>query len=216
MESKIRDYVESVFRDVPMSERAENIQSEILSNLLDKYRDLKNQGKTDEEAYAMAISSGGDLSGIAADLKGSPKGDRSKYVYTYDDRPETPAEKQYLKEKKKCSVFSSCLWPVVLCAYFLFSLFVSGMWGYSWVIFLVAGAVDCLYAAIVIKSNRKKRNSALCGAVWTGILSLYFIFSFATKRWDVSWILFILGIPLVKLVLTLVNKKGDGETDDEE
>lgn len=97
MENRIRDYIESVFRDVPESERAENIKSEILSNLLDKYHDLKNSGKTDEEAYAMAISSGGDLSGIVSDLKG----EKVKYSYAYEKQFERMYEKQYKREKKK-------------------------------------------------------------------------------------------------------------------
>lgn len=70
MESKIYDYIESVFRGIPQTERATTIKSEIFQNLVEKYRDLKQEGKSDDEAYAIAISSGGDLTGIAADLRG--------------------------------------------------------------------------------------------------------------------------------------------------
>ena len=217
MENRIRDYIESVFRDVPKSERAENIKSEILSNLLDKYHDLKNSGKTDEEAYAMAISSGGDLSGTVSDLKG----EKVKYSYAYEKQFERMYEKQYKREKKKCKAFSSFLWPIVVCAYLLYSFLVDGAWAYSWIIFIAASAVDCLYAAIVIKSNDGKKNSAIGGAVWTGITAAYFIVSFATMRWDVSWILFVLGVPLANLVRVIANKKeyddgDDGDDDDEE
>ena len=206
MENKIRDYIESVFRDVPMSERAENIKGEILSNLLDKYADLKSEGKSDEEAYAVAISSGGDLSGIVSDLKG----EKVKYSYAYEKQFERMYEKQYKREKKKCKVFSSVLWPLVD------SFFVSGAWAYSWIIFIAAAAVDCLYAAIVIKSNDIKKNSAIGGAVWTGITTAYFIISFATMRWDVSWILFVLGVPLANLIRAIVNKKEYDDDDDDD
>lgn len=97
MEEKIKSYVEGVFRDVPKSERAENIKSEILQNLTDKYRDLKREGRDDEEAYAIAISSGGDLSGIVADLKG----ENVKYSYAYEKQFEKMYDKQYKREKKK-------------------------------------------------------------------------------------------------------------------
>lgn len=69
MEERIKNYIESVFRGVPQTEHSESIKNEILQNLLDKYHDLKNEGRNDEEAYAIAISSGGDLSDIVADLK---------------------------------------------------------------------------------------------------------------------------------------------------
>lgn len=212
MENKIRDYIESVFRDVPKSERVENIKGEILSNLLDKYADLKSEGKSDEEAYAVAISSGGDLSGIVSDLKG----ENVKYSYAYEKQFERMYEKQYKREKKKCKVFSSVLWPLVVCIYLLYSFFVSGAWAYSWIIFIAAAAVDCLYAAIVIKSNDRKKNSAIGGAVWTGITTAYFIISFATMRWDVSWILFVLGVPLANLIRAIVNKKEYDDDDDDD
>lgn len=211
MESRIKDYIESVFRDVPKSERAENIKGEILSNLIDKYRDLKESGKTDEEAYAMAISSGGDLSGIVSDLKG----ENVKYSYAYEKQFERMYEKQYKREKKKCKMFSSILWPLVVCVYLLYSFFVNGAWAYSWIIFIAAAAIDCFYSAIAIKSNDRKRNSAVSGAVWTGITAVYFIVSFATLRWDISWMVFIVGIPFSNLIRAIVNKKEYDDDDDE-
>lgn len=122
MEEKIRQYIEGVFREVPESERSANIKCEVLQNLLDKYADLKSEGKSDDEAYAVAISSGGDLSGIVADLKG----ETVPYSYSYEKQFEKVYEKQYRREKKKCSRFDSLLWPLVTCAYLLFSFFVRG------------------------------------------------------------------------------------------
>ena len=41
-----------------------DVSQELLGNLLEKYADLKHQGKTDEEAYQAAVASFGDLSEI--------------------------------------------------------------------------------------------------------------------------------------------------------
>ena len=212
MEEKIQSYVNGVFRDVPKSERAETIRSEILQNLLDKYRDLKKEGKDDEEAYAIAISSGGDLSGIVADLKG----ENVKYSYAYEKQFEKVYDKQYKREKKKCATFSSCLWPITVCFYLIFSILVPQVWSFSWVIFILAAAVNNLFAYFVFKSNPKRKNDALKGTVWLGIVSLYLILSFTTRRWDITWIIFILGIAVSNLVRALTGKDEDGWDDEEE
>lgn len=203
MEQKIKCYVDSVFRDVPSNERAQSIKSEILSNLLDKYRDLREEGRSEEEAYAIAISSGGDLSGIVADLKG----ETVTYSYAYEKQFQRMYEKEYRKEKKKRAAFSSCLWPCVLCFYLLFSFLVPGAWAYSWILFPAAAAVDNLVAFLLIKSNPKKKGEAGRGALWLGILSFYFILSYTTHRWDITWIIFLIGVALSQLFHTLRESK---------
>ena len=213
MEEKIKSYVEGVFRDVPKSERAENIKSEILQNLTDKYRDLKREGRDDEEAYAIAISSGGDLSGIVADLKG----ENVKYSYAYEKQFEKMYEKQYKREKKKCAAFSSCLWPLTICIYFLISFLIPGIWGISWVIFILAAAINNLYAFFVFKSNPRRKSQALKSGVWIAIAALYLILSFTTGRWDITWLIFILGIAVSNLLHAISGKNEDGydEEDDD-
>lgn len=212
MEEKIKSYVDGVFRDVPMSERAENIKNEILQNLTDKYHDLKKEGRDDEEAYAIAISSGGDLSGIVADLKG----ENVKYSYAYEKQFEKLYEKQYKCEKKKCATFSSCLWPLTVCIYFLVSFLIPGLWGVSWVIFILAAAINNLYAFFVFKSNPRRKSQALKSAVWVGITALYLILSFATRRWDITWLIFILGVAVSNLVRAISGKNEDGYDKEED
>ena len=207
METRIRTYIDGVFRDVPVTERSESIKSEILQNLLDRYRDLLADGRSEEEAYAMAISSGGDLSGIAADLKGEGVG----YSYAYEKQFDRYYEKEYRKEKKKCAIFNGWFWPLVVCVYLCYSFLVSGAWSYSWILFIAASAVSNLYAYLTIKSNRKERRAAAGGAIWTGIVTVYFVLSFLTRRWDVTWLVFILGVALSRILSALEESKNKEE-----
>lgn len=212
MEEKIKNYVDGVFRDVPKNERSESIRSEILQNLTDKYRDLKKEEKSDEEAYAIAISSGGDLSGIVADLKG----ENVKYSYTYEKQFEKMYDKQYKKEKRKCAAFSSCLWPLTVCLYFVISFLIPGIWGASWVIFIVAAAINNLFAYFTIQSNPKRKTDALRGTLWVGLVAVYLIVSFATSRWDITWLIFLLGVALSNLIRAVTGKDEDGWDSEEE
>ncbi len=212
MEKKIREYIDSVFRDVPHSERADNIRSEILQNLLDKYADLLAEGRTPDEAYAIAISSGGDLSGIVSDLKG----EHVKYNYNYEKQFDKMYEKQYKREKKKCARFDSLLWPVTVCVYLLYSFLIRGAWAYSWNVFIVASALSSFYRFLTVKSNRKARRGALSSAVWTATVACYFLLSFLTGRWDITWILFILAIAISNIAEILVFREDDEDDEDDE
>lgn len=212
MESKIYDYIESVFRGIPQTERATTIKSEIFQNLVEKYRDLKQEGKSDDEAYAIAISSGGDLTGIAADLRG----ENVPYSYSYEKQFEKVYEKQYKREKKRCNTFYSWYWPVVACVYLLVGFLIRGAWAYSWILFLAAAAGANLYRFFVVKSNVRARRSALNGAVWTGTVAIYFILSFATMRWDVTWLVFLLGVAASNILHAVIFHSGDSEDDEDE
>lgn len=204
MEKKIIRYVEGVFSDVPSTDRTQRIKDEIIQNLLDKYADLVKAGKSEEDAYAIAISSGGDLSGIVADLKGETK----HYNYNYEKQFCKVYEKEYAREKKKCSSFNSLLWPVVTCVYLLFSMLVHS-WFYSWIIFLIACVISSAFKFYTVKSNSKVRRNALNSMVWMSATSLYFILSFITARWDMTWILFVLAVPMNKIAALLVFKEDD-------
>ncbi len=212
MEQKIKDYIEGVFREVPHSERADNIKGEILANLLDKYRDLIKEGKSPDEAYAIAISSGGDLSGIVADLKGQNVG----YNYNYEKQFDRMYEKQYRREKKKCARFDQLLWPITVCVYLLYSFLVPGAWGYSWNLFIISSALSSLNRFFIIQSNKKARRSALSSFIWTAAVAVYFAFSFLTARWDISWLIFILTIAVSNIVDILVFRPDDEDEEDEE
>lgn len=218
MEGKIRNYIESVFRDVPKTEHSETIKNEILQNLIDKYHDLKNEGRNDEEAYAIAISSGGDLSDIVADLKnGTASSDKIHQKIQQNVNYGHKYRYRILKkEKKKLDLFSSVFWPSIVLVYFIYSMLIDGAWSYSWIIWIIAPCIASLYKFITVKSNEKVRNNALSSAVWTGITSLYFIVSFATERWGVTWLIFIFGIAVSNIAKAAVRNNYDDDDDDDD
>ena len=212
MESKIYNYVDMVFADVKPTERSENIKSEIKQNLICKYRDMIAEGRSEEDAYAIAISSGGDLSGIVADLSGK----NVPYSYNYEKQFEKLYEKQYRREKKKLKRVSAVVWPVVTCLYLLYSFLVPGAWAYSWVIWLLAASGMNFYHAFVVKSREKERRGAASAGIWVAVVALYFLLSFFTGRWDVTWLLFIVAVAVSAIVKALLQKDNDDGTDDEE
>lgn len=93
MEKELQKFLNDAFApygDFPA--RADVIQ-ELLANLLEKYNDLKQQGKSDNQAYRMTIDSFGDVSEIMAQV---PHANRP----TRNDKPEASLYKTLISGVK--------------------------------------------------------------------------------------------------------------------
>lgn len=61
MNSKIKNYVDVLFSDIPGTKKARELKEEILSNMSERFEDYISQGKTENQAYSLAVSSMGDI-----------------------------------------------------------------------------------------------------------------------------------------------------------
>jgi uncharacterized membrane protein len=91
---------------------------------------------------------------------------------------------------KMLSLASGSLWCLVVLVYFVTSFFLWSRWELTWVIFLIGAALQCLLTAYFIPESKGK---SLTGAFWCGVVTLYFIVSFLTYRWEITWMLFLLA-----------------------
>lgn len=91
------------------------------------------------------------------------------------------------------------IWALGLGVYFLVS-FTTGAWHITWVIFPILGALDSLVSAIirnqealhsdVMFPSKQRVRKAVGKLIWAIGLAIYFIFSFATNAWYMSWLIF--------------------------
>ncbi len=65
----IQEHVDSLFREIPDSERKKALKKEIVENLNEKVSDLMAQGKAEEDAINRAIVEFGDISDIRDELR---------------------------------------------------------------------------------------------------------------------------------------------------
>ena len=61
MKDKLRNFIESLFEDAPKNKQTIELKEEMLQNLIDKYNDLVDSGKSSEAAYNIATASIGDI-----------------------------------------------------------------------------------------------------------------------------------------------------------
>ena len=100
---------------------------------------------------------------------------------------------------------SSLIWAIGLAVYLIVS-FLTMAWHVTWVIFPILGAVNALACAMIPAENptAAQRNNRLRkginGMIWAIGLALYFIISFATMAWYITWVIF----PIIGAVQGLV------------
>lgn len=70
MEHKLRDYIESLFATAPKTHQAYELKEEIIRNTIERYHDLLAEGKTQSEAYNLAIAGIGDINELIEALGG--------------------------------------------------------------------------------------------------------------------------------------------------
>lgn len=106
----IVNYVENMFKTLPKTEELKKLKSEILSNMEDKYQELKEDGKTENEAIGIVISEFGNIDEIIKEFGVEINNSKSEESLPtiYIDRV-----KEYLNVKKQTSFLVSI--GVALC-----------------------------------------------------------------------------------------------------
>ena len=107
---------------------------------------------------------------------------------------------------------SSLIWAIGLAVYLVLS-FLTGAWHITWVIFPILGAVNALVCALIPAENPTalRRNSSLKkginSMIWAIGLALYFIISFATMAWYITWLIFPITGAVQGLVRAILDLK---------
>ena len=107
---------------------------------------------------------------------------------------------------------SGLIWAVGLAIYLIVS-FLTMAWHVTWVIFPILGAVNALACALITAENptAAQRNNRLKkginSMIWAIGLALYFIISFATMAWYITWLIFPSIGAVQGLVLAILDLK---------
>ena len=196
MREKLIQYVNLLFAGTDRDE----VRDEILQNTLDRYDDLVDQGKSPEAAYRLAISGIGDI----GEILGSPQS-----AVCHAPVEEDPAVEHDNRMKHAASIAMYILCPIPL---FILSEFGWETLGLCMTMLLVAAATVLRLtmkrtekpSETVIRdtadSPREKLHDSIGSLIWTIGLVLYFIISFASGAWFITWVIF----PLIGAVQGLV------------
>lgn len=198
MKQQLIQYVELLFAGAPDSEE---IKQEILQNTLDRYDDLIAQGKSPEAAYRLAISGIGDINEILS----SPF---TPAVHPVREAIHQEVEDIQRKKMRAVAIAMYILSPIPL---FILSEVGVETIGLCMTLLLVAAAT-----ALIIITNRKsddepiprqsqnnprsELHKSIDSLVWAIGLVIYFVLSFSTGAWYITWVIF----PIIGCVQGLI------------
>lgn len=202
MREQLIQYVNLLFAGAPDSDE---IRQEILQNTLDRYDDLVSQGKSPEAAYRLAISGIGDVNEILGNSKST------YYEIPKDTQPPKQEEEKDDKETRTIKAWAIGLYICSPIPLFILSEFGLDTMGLCLTLLLIAAATIRLL--MIRKSNEneavhdktegphEKLKDTISGIVWGSGVALYFLISFLTHAWYITWIIF----PLCGCIQGLIN-----------
>ena len=215
MKEQLIQYVNLLFAG---AENCEDTRQEILQNTLDRYDDLVTSGKSPEAAYRLAISGIGDINEI---LGGKLPEVSASIPVTQTPIAEDDGDSGLKKLLRAAAIGLYILSPVPL---FVLSDIGTGTMGLCGTIALVAIATVMILLGrkktvdskgreaeeSVVLTPRQELRKGVNSLIWAIGLAVYFIVSFATMAWYVTWVIFpIIGAiqGLVKAILDLVEER---------
>ncbi len=209
MKEQLIQYVDLLFAG---TRDCEDIKQEILQNTLDRYNDLITEGKSPEAAYRLAIIGIGDMSEILGTVK--PVSHTGAYTDTAVSQTQkkldedTPVKK--VLRAIAIGLYILCPLPVIVLSE-LFSWDVLGVCGT--LCFIAIATVLLILGSTKEKEGKEKETASesplqksLNSLVWIIGLAVYFVLSFTTGAWYITWVIFpIIGAVqgLIKAILDL-------------
>jgi hypothetical protein len=211
MHEKLRKSVEELFQNAPKTNRANELKEELLANLTDKYDDLVSSGKNEEDAFKIAISSIGDVDELIEELKNND-------VFNY---------KNIEKQRKKSAILLSVsvglyIMSVVVLILLSEVFMVNENVAASIMLTIIAVATGIIIYSHVSRPRYVKSDDTIVeefkewkslnntqneiiksikSIMWLFIVAVYFVLSFVFGAWAYSWIIFIIGAAVEKIIV---------------
>lgn len=228
MEYNIRAYVDELFRDAPNTQRAYEMKVELVQNLLDKYNDLVACGKSEEDAYNITIYGIGDISELLEEMRrqetaqagGGASGNTYYTAIGYFRR------RSAALVAVAVGLYIFSVIPVVLLGVLSEETQNEYLAAFGGAIMLAIAAVatglliwnsltqpkrDDPPEIVIDRYNRTRGGSAWLKAVesgfWLLVVAVYFLVSFLTRRWDITWIIFIVAPAVSAILHTAAERK---------
>lgn len=220
MEDKLRAHMDHLFREVPVTKKSVELKEEILQNLVDKYHDLIAEGKSEEAAYNIAVASVGDISELLESLKEAATA------------PDPVTTEEYRQWKKRSSVlvpvavmlYILCVTPPIIadalnlndaigaCGLFVFIGVATAI-----IIFnnMSKPSVEKFDSTMMNEfkewknnqEDKKRARKSINSALWAIIVVLYFLISFSTGAWYITWVIFLIGAAAENIVKAFFDLK---------
>lgn len=205
MREQLIQYVELLFAGAA---DCEDIKQEILQNTLDRYDDLITAGKVPEAAYRLAITGIGDINEILGNT-----------VHTESVKIPSIAETEENDTPKKKLLRAIAVGLYILCPLPLIVLGDLGMGNLGLCGTLLIVAVATILIMLGAKKDTQEEKNkeqnppeselkkSITGLIWALGLAVYFLLSFTTRAWHMTWVIFPILGALDSLVSAIIRNQ---------
>ncbi len=193
MREQLIKYIEFLFKDTP---EKEDLKNEIMSNTLDKFDDLVSGGMSEDNAFNCSVSGLGDISSLISHGK---------------------SEKVYAGQKPRAFMLALAVALYILSLLPVIIFDDNERLGPSLMFVMIAVATAIIIyraaafkkydakadAEIETKAEENGKNTvknSIKSAIWALCIVAYFVVSFSTNAWYVTWVIFIIGAALSNIV----------------
>lgn len=200
MEEKLKQYVEQLFEHVPVNRKVLELKEELYANSVDRYRDLAEEGKSEEDAYRIVIRSIGSLDDLLREIEWE------------ETAVSVPPNHKYAQLK----AITVCLYLLGLVVFLMGVNFLydPGLVLMLTMLYYILPIGLNVYLAGMTKkqpnrkvsvveefkewqSGKRERRSVRISVsviIWSVVLCAYFLTSFLSGAWHITWILFLAAV----------------------
>lgn len=220
MEYNIRAYVDDLFQNAPRTQKAYELKIELTQNLIDKYYALIGEGKSEQDAYNLTVMSIGDVRELFAGLDEGPVQSGPVYI-----PPEDTSKRSAAVTAIAVMMYILSVVPVIV----LGAIGIFETLGVVLMFLMIAAATGLLIYNFATKpkrnmpdgtvvsdfkqwqtqnTQRKQLLKAIRSAYWPLVVAVYFLISFATMKWNITWVIFLIAPAvdsIIKAVFTLTD-----------
>lgn len=211
MNKRIENHINELFKYAPKTPQAEEVKSEILSNTLEKFNELKAEGINDETAFSIAISYIGNVSELINEYS------KDKDAVEMKRSVEKHKARQAMLLSVAVALYIMCVIPVIvssefgneiigICMMFIMIAVATGLIIYRAAtakLYTVEGAPTVVPFVEPMSKEAKKRSiirKNTMSALWTLVVAVYLLVSFLTGAWHITWIIFLIAGAASKLI----------------
>lgn len=232
MKEKIREHFDEIFADAPKTRKALDLKQEMVQNAMDKYDDMVADGHSKEDAYQNILGSIGDVSELFPEVE-------EKNLLTL---PEKDRKKRAMLKAVSIGLYIFAGAVFFLFQSFGGIDAVTGLGGmhrdelgFAFALMICAIAtvmivytenmypvykekgdlnmVESYKKAKYINNRETALKKSVSGVIWTLALVIYFIVSFTTFMWHVTWIIFLIAVCVQAIVGLLFNLRAQDRVD---
>lgn len=220
MDRRIKNYVDTLFIDVPKTKKSNKIKNDLIKSMMDRSKDYLKDGCTTSQAYRMTIASFADVDDLIEEAQIPDDNIVQTYENIYPDN--------YKRRTRQLSIISISLFilsPVILVLTAFIDLFLVGFFVVPFI-----AIISCSLSIYIgsLKSHTEDnefsqfiegtKKSNKIAIVFTSIVvtALYVVIGLFTEIWHPTWIIFFI-VPIAREIfhtLTEITQLRGGNDND--